>query len=82
MTIFLSINTCIKFRFRMKQRSYHQLTLFVVLTQSIKFPFSQYTHKNNKYDTMRNKFVWESKLLTNQIRFISLFVVINEMTKL
>ena len=33
-------------------------------------------------DTMHDKFAWHSKLLTNWLRFISLFVVINEITKI
>ena len=37
--------------------------------------------KNNKYDNMHDEFAWHIKLVTNQLRFISLFVVINEMTE-
>ena len=38
-------------------------------------------NKNNRHDTMRNKFVWHSKILTNLLRLISLFIDINEMAK-
>ena len=35
-------------------------------------------NKNNRHDTMRNRFVWHSKILTNRLLFINLFVDINE----
>ena len=38
-------------------------------------------NKNNKYDTNRDKFTWHNKILTNRLRFISLFINVNEMTK-
>ena len=38
-------------------------------------------NKNNRHDTMRDKFVWHSKILTNRLWFISLFVDIDEMAK-
>ena len=36
----------------------------------------------DRYDTNRDEFAWHSKLLTNRLRFIILFVVINELTKI
>ena len=38
-------------------------------------------NKNNRHDTMCDEFAWQSKILTNRIWFICLFVEINEMAK-
>ena len=31
-------------------------------------------NKNNRKDTKRNEFAWHSKILTNRLRFICLFI--------
>ena len=38
-------------------------------------------NKNDRYVNMHDKFAWQSKLLSNWLWFIGLFVVRNEMTK-
>ena len=38
-------------------------------------------NKNNIYDTKRDEFAWHNKILTNRLRFICLFVNVNEMAK-
>ena len=38
-------------------------------------------NKNNRHATVRDEFAWHNKILTNLLRFMSLFVDINEMAK-
>ena len=38
-------------------------------------------NKNNRKDTKRDEFAWHNKILTNQLRFICLFVNVNGMAK-
>ena len=38
-------------------------------------------NKNDRHNTMRDEFAWYSKILTNRLQFISLFVDINEIIK-
>ena len=39
-------------------------------------------NKYDRYDTMHEELAWQSKLLINKLWFISLFVLINEMSKI
>ena len=43
--------------------------------------FVHESNKNNRKDTKRDEFAWHSKLLTNRLRFICLFVNVNELVK-
>ena len=43
--------------------------------------FDHECNKNNIYDTKRDGFAWHNTILTNPLRFIYLFVNVNEMAK-
>ena len=43
--------------------------------------FVHVCNKKHRHDTMCGEFAWHGKILTNWLRFISLFVDITEMTK-
>ena len=59
----------------------HDLTNFLEISQRPIIAMSFVDDYNEMIGMMRDEFAWHSKLLTNRLRFISLFVVINEMTK-
>ena len=54
----------------------------ILVNDQLAMSFILECSENNKYDTMYDEFVWHSKLLTNQLWFVSLLFVVNEMTKM
>ena len=38
-------------------------------------------NKNNRKDTKRDEFAWHNEILNNRLRFICLFIIVNEMAK-